>query len=245
MGAGHGHVAVILDPKTLTVVESNFRKDGKVQYGRRVPKEKIYGVIRGKFNFPFTIPKPITIRLCLLVNQKPWKSLSVKMKALEDWFMQASAGRIRVEVSPLFTNFQNWWYRSYGTGIGNQWYGVIAEDYFDEYIMPLRYNNPHLTLAVIYNHQWQGSVFNAPELSEYGWYYPASDKGLVVCNENDISFWNYGVSAFVDYTKHEMMHWLYSICNDGNLDLTHEHWNNRQLEKCFDDFNYEKLAGNT
>jgi hypothetical protein len=247
MGMGHGHVAVVVNVSNgqPQVVESNFKLKEKVSYGRPVPVGKIYGVIKGAFKFPVEIPKPLTLRVNVFINnQKPWNKLY--FEKLKEEFSKISGGKVVLDLYPLYTKFQNWWYRAYGSALSNEYYNVIAKEYLDETVMPLAFSDPHIIILVISKKQWQGSVFNSPNAQELGWYYPGSKLIVFVCDDGDISIPHFGTSAFVDYAIHEISHYLYhwglDITKYGfRRDLTHDHYNANEMEKIFSDLDLKRL----
>ncbi|MCL5667351.1 MAG: hypothetical protein M1383_06300 [Patescibacteria group bacterium] len=257
LGIGSGHVATILDPKTLAVVESNYFKDGKVHYGRKVQPNRIYGVIRGAYKFPLDLPKLLTLKICLLMNyKKPWGAVYPEM--LQEWFYENSNRTVKLEIFPLYTNFTGITdqanYKAEGVNGPNNYYfyNVPSREWLKDTVMPLRFASdnqlPDLTILCVSKQDWRGSVFNADGAAEIGYYYAGDDMVVLQVDEGDVSMFHYGLPAFVDYLIHEMSHWLYDKALDysqqAGTDRTHYYYQLNQMDKIFNDINLKQLMVN-
>ncbi len=250
MGLGNGHVAInMVDGPQPMVIESNFKKDGKIRSGRLVPLNKIYGVIRGPYKFKIPQVKyPIVLKTTIFMQYRTqWNKKC--FTDLEDWFFKASGGRIKLELAPLYTYdaLKNWWYRAYSV-TGEDFFNLIALEYFNEYAMPLRFPDSKIILWSVNKQQWQGSVFFKPELQEIGWYYPNTNplRAIFCCEEEDKSPINLGMQLFVDAARHEIMHGLYRYGRWDRKDLCHERFFGingypKDFNKVFDDLDYNLL----
>lgn len=248
MGFGNGHVTIVADivNGNLIAAESNFRKDQRIHYGRVIPKNKIYGIFRGKFKVTIAT-YPIQLKMTVFMQyQKPWQNQV--LTDLQDWIAKVSGGKVLLTVIPLYTydSLKNWWYLTYF-----QNYNVIAKEYFDEQAMPLRYPDSHIVLWSINKDQWKGSLFNSPGAQELGWYYPGTNpmEATIVCDEMDMSFANFGLKAFFDYARHEMGHWLYEWGRTDQFDFCHNRFFGlngypKNFDLIFNDFDLDHLAAN-
>lgn len=255
-GKGAGHVCVVESDEgtSITVVESNFKKDGKVHHGRTIPKDspKIYGVIRGNYKFKLPAPNvPIELKVTVFMQyQKAWKNKA--FVDLENWFFESSGGRIKLTVIPLYTYqaLKNWWYAAYGTAFGD-FYNVVALEYIKDMAYPLRFPDSNIVIWSINKQQFQGTVFNRPELQEIGWCYPQTNPiiAMLCCEEADDSPINPGMQLFVDASRHEIMHGLYPLSSIKGRDLTHErHFGingyPKDFNKVWDDVDFSWLQQN-
>jgi hypothetical protein len=248
LGFGSGHVCIVIDidKEKLIIAESNFNRDGRVHYGRVVPKDKIYGVLRGKFNVNLGLPDVITLKTTILMQyEKQWDS-SVFQK-LQDRMLLMSNGKIKLDIYPIYTykSLKNWWYQVYPFNGGE--YSVIAFPYIQEQAIPITYGDSQIILWSINKSQWQGGVYNGGgDHPEYGWNYFGAKPiiATITCDEGDKSFHYTSDEAFIDYATHEISHGLTHWGRGDGFDNTDKYYwaDNRSL--IFDEIDYNHLCVN-
>lgn len=193
------------------------------------------------------------LRVSLLLNHKPWASLIKHLANLENWFNEASGGRFNLTVIPVYTNVKNFKTVFTGQGIDGFNVEIIDEKWFDEFIMPLRFPDSDVVIFNMERKDWQGKVFDHPELIEQGYAYAKVGmnlpiKAFTVHDEHD-DFPPYypKLGAFAKTLAHEIIHGMYQIyCKDSfpkGTDKTHSHFYGNPVtgdkaipEECFKDF---------
>lgn len=244
-GSGTGHVAIIAYIKDGQpyAAESNFNKDLRVHYGRKIPLDKIYGVIRKPFKFKLPA-LPIVLNVNVFMNYEvKWDS-----KIFGEWadkVKELSGGKIELNLFPLYTynSLKNWWYEVQSTDFGGE-FKVIAEQYINHQVLPLQYPNIHFILWSITKKQWQGAILHDPNTKEYGWYYGNSKTATITCNQADQSF-RYNFSAFLHYATHELCHFLEQYGRRDGRKMTDIYdQRDRDLSKVFSELNYDFLQVN-
>ena len=251
-GVGSGHVAVVADivAGQRIAAESNFQLDGRVHYGRVIPTNRIYGVLRGDFRFPLPIKSPLELDISIMMQyQKPWQS-SI-FQRLTDRMLELSGNRIKLNVFPLYTyrSLKNWNYKIFP--FGTYQYSVIDYDWYKNNVLPLSFANlnkrTQIVLWAINREQWQGTVFGAGHAyDEVGWTNFGTNpiQSLIVADEGDKSFQYPNEDAFIDYCIHECQHGLQHWGRTDNGDDTDKNYFNSQRELSFNQLNYQHLAVN-
>lgn len=252
MGFGHGHVFVVMnqDKDFLYAVESNFKLDGRVHYGRKISKtdSKIYGVIRGKFKF--SLPDTLHLKTSFLMQyQKQWDSSCFGM--VVDRISKAFNGKLIIDPFPLYTynSLKNWNYKVFGTGWGD-YFSLIDDQYIQNIVLPLS-GDAKATVWCINKEQWQGSVLDHPDTQEIGWYYRPSNPCAItlVCEEHDQSPADPTKTLFNDGVFHELSHFFYAYGRADQVDNTHNRhfgWNDfeKDLNKVAEDIDLTRLIAN-
>lgn len=243
LGQGSGHVATVANivNNQPIAVESNFRKDGRVHYGRVIPKNKIYGVIRGSFKTDLKLP-PLVLKITVLMQyEKQWDS-SI-FKGLTDKFFALTG--ITLNIYPVYTyqSLKNWWYQVYPFD-GNE-YSVVAYQYIQDQAIPITYADSQLIIWAINKEQWQGTFITPTgQYQEIGWDYYNTRIATVVCDEGDGSIF-YPEKAFIDYIMHEIFHKLYHKGRGDYRDFTHQHYfQDRNMSLCVKDLDLTHLQVN-
>jgi len=239
LGLGYGHGALItgITATELVLAESNFRRDKRVRYGRKISKTdpKIIGI--GRFPFKkFNIP--LKLKVTVMVNNAKWNN--AVFDTVTKWFKDVG---IEVEIGVIRTKFQNWWYEVVQGQFGSDTFKVMSKAYMENVVMPLRLPNSNFTLLVVNNKEWEGSVVNRPDVREIGWYFPKTNPGMAVigCDEKDQSY-VYDQPLIVHALIHEIMHYLYYV--NGKQDNTHSHDSLGNLSACVKDLNLTRIALN-
>lgn len=196
--------------------------------------------------------KKLNLRVSILLNHKPWGSLIKHLANLENWFWEY--GGIKLTVIPVYTNVLNPNTVFTGQGIGGYNVEIIEEKWFDEFIMPLRFPDSDIIIFNMERKDWQGEVFNHPELIEQGFCYAKVGmtypiKAFTVHDENDDYPPYYpNLGAFAKTLAHEILHGLYQIIPNNKVipggDYCHNHFYGNPItgdiikpEDCFKDFN--------
>lgn len=238
MGFGNGHVAFIIDQDSDSIYlgESNFRKDQRVHYGRKLAKNdpKIYGI--GRFPFKLDLG-PLEIDYNVFVNNfsKDWGT-----KWLED---TAKLAPFKINFFPLGTAFQNWDYKVY-----DQNYKVISKEYIEANVMPLAYTSDHKpsnAVALFINPtQWQGSSLTGDR--EIAYYHASTNPAEIQasCDEFEISPWYATLRLSQHVLLHELAHYLYYL--NGLDDYTHNFDNltARNLQQVFSELDFNRIKAN-
>jgi hypothetical protein len=247
LGVGAGHVAVIADIHNgqPIVAESNFRKDGRVHYGRAIPIKNIYGVIRGAFKIDLKLP-PLVLKTTILMQyQTEWNSAI--FQELIDNFKNLTGGKVTLDIYPVYTynSLKNWYYQEYPFSGAN--YSVIAYPYIQEQAIPITYGNSQLIIWAINKAQWQGTVASLnSQYQEYGWSYFGIKPCIstVTCDEGDMSFRYPNEKAFIHYITHELSHQLTRWGRGDGFDYTDIDDINNDRSKPFTEIDYQHLAVN-
>lgn len=246
---GTGHVTVVADivKGSLIAVESNYRLDHRVHYGRVIPKDRIYGVLRGNFRFPVPFKMPLELNISILMQyDKMWDS-SI-FKRLVDKMLELSGNKVKLNIFPLYTSLKNWDYKIYPFGAYG--YKIISYEWFKANVLPLAFTNnnqsPQIVLFSINKQQWQGEMFGQKSYPEYGWSYFGTNpiQSLIVCDEGDKSFRYPLEDAFIHYAIHEISHGLAHWGRTDNRDDTDINDLNNQRDKIFNELDYPHLAVN-
>lgn len=241
--ADHGHVCILLDPNTMTVVESNFHLDEKVHYGRVVPKEKIYGIIRAPFKVDLG---QCEVNFSILINNQPPWNLKV-FDDLQQTILGWTNNKLKVNFFPIATSQSNWWYETIifpMTGLQNT---VIAKGYMSQNVAPLASANnnqqAHVFAFVVRPDQWQGTAMDGQELA---YTVPDIRPGQIQasCAEFDMSPWYAGMRLINHILPHELSHFLHYV--NGLNDTTHQFDNPtaKQLEQVFNDLDFNRVKAN-
>lgn len=247
LGFGAGHVAVICDivNGNLIAAESNFLLNGRVHYGRIIPKDKIYGVLRGGFKVNLGLP-PLVLKTTILMQyEKQWDS-SI-FQELIDNFKTLTGGKVTLDIYPVYTkgSLENWWYQTYA--FSGQEYSVIAYQYIKDQAIPITYASSQLIIWAINKQQWQGSVVTAGgQFQECGWSYYGTRPcvSTVVCDEGDMSFRYPNEKAFIHYITHELTHHLSHWGRGDGFDFTDQDDVNNDRSKPFLELDYDHLQVN-
>lgn len=197
-----------------------------------------------------TVTYPIVLRVCLLMNYKQqWGSSA--FQELQNWFKKSSGGRVEIDIFPAYTAFKEFQY-SY-EGVSGDLHPVVDRKYMKEYIMPLSFGNPHVTALVIHPDDWKGKPFVGDQ-PEKGWYYlptvvPGDTSHLppklfVVCKDGEMSQYSYGITAFTEYMRHELSHFLFDKGHPSRFDFTHVNQFVGTMEKMFEQIDYSLLRSN-
>lgn len=254
-----GHVAVINDIKDgqLQLTESNYYLNGRIHHTRKISgfSKSILGVFRGAYLFPLPeVMYPIELKVSILMNtQSHWKTLIDHLHNLENWFYQASGGRIQITAIPVYTNVHDWETEFTGPVIGGTNMEIIKESWFDQFILPLALPDSHITIFNMNRSDWKGSVFDHPESTELGYAYEKVDMsfpGKIMCVWDEYDdyppYYPAPLSAAAKLWAHEICHLLYGLAGGSNIvpggDYTHRRWfNENNPSSCFDDLDYKKL----
>lgn len=236
----NGHVAVLLDPSKMTVVESNFNLDGKVHYGRIIDPKQIYGIIRA--------PLKIDLGQCVVnynvfFNNQKFKDLSF-LTTIQEWILQWTNNKLKVNFFPLNTNCENWWYQDFVfNGVD---YKVIAKEYMDNQVAPLAFtsdNKPSDLFAfVVTPAQWEGSAGGG---QEFAWTTDVKPGQVqIASDENTSSPW-YSTMKLINHALiHELSHYLHYI--NGLNDPTDllDYPPSKKLESVFNDLDFNRIQIN-
>jgi len=244
MGLGNGHVAIILDPVKMTVVEANFHKDGKVNYGRIVPVNKIYGIIRAPFKINLG---QCELNYAVFFNNQPNWNLQF-LDELSSQILTWTNNKLKVNFFPLKTEVKNWWYEDVMFPLDGQFYKVIANSYFNQSVMPLSFtsgNAPADIVALIVNpREWQGAVLGKKASGLLGWTTNSNPAHIQIsCAESDMDDYYPGMRLITHALVHELSHYLHYVngLNDTTdvVDLQ-----NRKLEDIFKDLDFNRVTTN-
>lgn len=248
MGMGHGHVAWVIaqDSENIYLLESNFKGDGRVHYGRKLPKNSpnIYGI--GRFPFRVKIGDMAELKVSCLMNNftKQWGS--GVFGEVDAWFHKHSNGKLKTSCIPVYTKAQNWWYEVAPAPFEGQFYKNIAKAYFNETVMPLRLPGSHVVAFCVNPKEWEGAVYGKRDLNEVGWYYPNTNPGqiLISANEFDPCPWYFGMSLYKHALIHEIGHYLMHL--NGLNDEVHKYDNPEtlNLEGILTNLDYNRIIAN-
>ncbi len=249
MGIGAGHVAVaarVVDGQPYAA-ESNFRNDGRVHYGRAIPINKIYGVIRGKFLIDLKLPPLVLNTTILMQYEKQWNS-SI-FKELSDKFFSLTG--IILNIKPVYTYkaLKNWWYTI--APFEGAEYKIIDWNYIKEQAIPITYGDSQIILWSINLKEWEGSVVTSNgQFQECGYQYYGTKPcfATIACEEKTMSLFN-SEKAFIDYGLHEIFHALYYWGRGDYMDYCHNHFfglngQPKDMSKCINDLDINHLAVN-
>lgn len=194
------------------------------------------------------------LRASILLNHKPWPSLIKHLANYENWFWEASLGKVKLTAIPVYTNVKSPKKVFTGSSIGGYNVEIIEEKWFDDFIMPLCFPDSDIVIFNMERKDWQGEVFNHPELMEQGYCYAKIGmkypiKAFTVHNEHDDYPPYYPkLGAFAKTLAHETLHGLYQIIPNSKVipggDYVHNHFYGNSItgdlaipENCFKDFN--------
>ncbi len=241
-GAGHEACIVGFDKDSLVLAESNFNLDKKVRYGRRLKMNSPYiiGIYRPSFKIDLELPT-LELNYDVFINHQHQWNLKV-LDETSDLIYKYTNGKLKVNFSPLNTDFQNWDYEAFP--FNGTVYTVIKRSYLEETVLPLSFsshNAPADIAALIVNPlQWQGTVSTGQE--EIAW--SSLGKPRLVqasCGEQQMSPW-YGMKRITHILIHELGHHLAYI--NGLNDRTDiEDNQNHNLEGLFN-VDWDRIALN-
>lgn len=242
LGIGNGHVAfcIGIDNGVPIVVESNFNRDYKVHYGRKVPLNKIYGIIRAPLKIDLG---QVEINYNVFINNQKWKVGF--LDELSKRYLRYTDGKLKINFFPLHTKFANWEYEvtpfQSPTSNGEQ-AKVIKRNWLSDIVRSHVFtseNKPSdIYCLMVRPNEWEGTLFdkNGTNLGElaYCGIDTCPTQIQASCAEFDASPWYYGYKLHEHILIHELLHRIYWI--NGLNDNTH-YWDNqqRQLESAFKD----------
>ncbi len=187
---------------------------------------------------------PLQLSLTILINNANWdKSLLPKMAQLQDWYWQASNHRLQLIIDYKYTNLTGWQTAFYGE---NPRVEAITESWYQANLTPLA-PKADIIMFVVAKKDWHGVVFDDPNKIELGYChnlkYPI--KGMVFCDEDDMSYYNPTLNGFFDIARHEIGHGLYGLGHLYGTDNTHKWFFANQFEQIFTDLDLNLLGLNT
>lgn len=243
-GFGPGHVAVVnfANDVSLFLTESNFKKTGRVTHTRVLPKNspKIYGIIRGRLKVDVAVEFPIRIKTAFLLNRQAWPDFTARVTNVCAWFNTASKGRIELDPYPVITNISGWEYRV-NPDVSEA--KMIDPEFYKSHIQPLA-GDAKAFVFIVANREWDGAATGGKQLQGYcDQFSDVPIRTVVATDAGELSGHFFGVDAFFDYARHELMHGLYRIGQPSRFDFVHKHfYEEKNPEACFDDFDYKLLS---
>jgi len=243
LGFGNGHVAFCIEVRNgqPIVVESNFKKDGRVHYGRVVPLNKIYGIIRAPLKIDLG---QVEINYNVFINNQKWNLKF--LDELSERFLRYTGWKLKINFFPLHTKFKNWWYETQIFPLTGQEVQIIAKGYMKEEVEPFAFTSDNkksdVYCLMVKPSEWQGTITGGQELA-----YCSPDTSptqiQASCGEFDTSPFYYGYRLHDHILIHELSHRLHWI--NGLNDTTHITDNqNRDLDNIFKDLDWNRVKAN-
>lgn len=233
----YGHIGIVRDANSKRVTV--FDQNSPIGSASRINTYSYNNVI-GWFR-PRKSMYPITIKATVVFNGGVWPSSSSKLQEIRNWYNLHSGDKLDPVFTPRTSNFSSIPFLFYPDGSA-----VIDEKWFDANVFDPQ---AHTTILVVRDEDLPDNHPGGKLVARTSGYFGKTPtKTVVACSENELSEIYPAVNAFVDYTRHELMHtcYLFSGYSVGNetfgQDQTHKYFYDlRNPEGAFSELDYQRI----
>lgn len=189
-----------------------------------------------KINFP---PKPgnRNVKMRIVANNTGWQSLDRKLNELRNWFYSQSDGRLILDYEVVRTSFKSIPYSpvKIGDAGDGQTYQAVDPVWYDENISS-RAKKFDMVLFLVPVSEW-------PKQAVAGWRTDRNQGPIEIqlrADESERSYsQGYPMSAFVDFSRHEIAHGLFLLT--GQADPTHQFYYSGKFDSVLKELDYDTL----
>lgn len=172
-----------------------------------------------------------------MANNITWLSLDKQMADLENWFWEISDQKLKLQTQVVHTNFTNIPFVAYNYDLDPNLEGIDVT-WYDQNVTPLA-EQADMVLFLLNTNDWTKTAVK-------GWTLQDNKKLVriqVGVSEDEESYNPEDpftpVSAFVDYSRHEITHALFLLANQE--DVTHKYWFEGRFSEIFNEIDYSQL----